>query len=190
MPSPVIHNSGNNEWYTPPYVLDIARDFLGDIEFDPASCEVAQANVRAARWSDDSLDGPDWEADTIWMNPPYARALLPRFVNKFIRARFRRACVLVNATTDTLAAQALMARADAILFFNHRIKFLDRTGRPAQTPTQGQMMLFYGGMPGPSPHGVLVTPAPCGTRPLVDPPPTPPPGPICEHCSRGHDTDY
>jgi hypothetical protein len=89
----------------------------------------------------------------------------------------------VNATTDTLAAQALMARADAILFFNHRIKFLDRTGRPAQTPTQGQMMLFYGGTPAPTARGLV-------TRPLIYPPPTSPPGPICESCSRGHDTDY
>jgi len=140
------------------------------------------------------------------MNPPYARGLLHRFVEKFLRAKFRRACVLVNATTDTTAGQSLMARADAILFFNHRIKFLDRTGHPAQTPTHGQMMLFYGGVPAPTARGLLVRPAPpadvhvavspeaidelLNTRPLIYPPPTSPPGPICESCSRGHDTDY
>lgn len=39
-----------DEWYTPPETLELVRGVLGEIDLDPASCEVAQQTVGAKRF--------------------------------------------------------------------------------------------------------------------------------------------
>ena len=48
----------DTEWYTPSRILDAARETLGSIDLDPASCAAAQARVQARRFlsrADDAL---------------------------------------------------------------------------------------------------------------------------------------
>lgn len=146
----VTNNSGENEWYTPPHVLDVARRVLGDIALDPASCEVAQQNVQAHRFYSVKENGleQEWYADSVWMNPPYGQPLIKEFVEKFVHeyheGHFNKACVLVNNGTETVWFQNLASQADAICFIRGRLKFLDSTGSPANTPLQGQALLYFG----------------------------------------------
>ena len=39
--------SGNNEYYTPGQFIEAAREVMGEIDLDPASCALAQETVRA-----------------------------------------------------------------------------------------------------------------------------------------------
>jgi hypothetical protein len=70
------HSSASNEHYTPRIIVEVAREAMGSIELDPASCELAnRENVRAARFftkEDDGLSRP-WDAKTIFVNPPGGR---------------------------------------------------------------------------------------------------------------------
>ncbi len=144
----VAHNSGNNEWYTPPDFLAAARAVLGGFDLDPASSEIANRTVGAARIftaEDDGLS-QEWPVGRIWMNPPYAQPLIGDFSKRFA-AEIRRGSsgiVLVNNATETQWFQTLAQVATAICFPQGRIKFLDPQGNASGAPLQGQAVIYAG----------------------------------------------
>lgn len=143
----VSANSGENEWYTPPEIIEAARDVMGSIDLDPASCETAQSNVYAKRFytADDDGLSKKWTGN-VWLNPPYSKDLIGQFAAKVVAesSRIEQAIVLVNNATDTAWFHELASVASAICFLRGRVKFLDRTGKPANTPVQGQAVLYVG----------------------------------------------
>lgn len=144
----VSANSGNNEWYTPPEILEAARRALGDFDLDPASSAIANRTVRASRFftaEDDALSQP-WPTGRIWMNPPYSRDLLSAFIDRFLDAvsRGSSGIVLVNNATETGWFQRLIGGSDAVCFTAGRIKYLTPAGRPENAPLQGQAMIYFG----------------------------------------------
>jgi phage N-6-adenine-methyltransferase len=143
----VTANSGENEWYTPPDIIEAAREVMGGIDLDPASCELAQSNVKAKRFytvDDDGL-AKKW-AGNVWLNPPYSKDAIGLFASKLVSEskRFDQAVVLVNNATDTAWFHDLASVASAVCFLRGRVKFLDRTGKPANTPVQGQAVIYVG----------------------------------------------
>lgn len=145
----VANNSGNDEWYTPVFYLDAAREVLGTIDVDPASCEAAQVFVKAEQYFTADEDGlaHEWHGN-IWMNPPYSTGLVSQFIDAFMEEweseHIKEAIVLVNNATETVWAQNAMASAIAVCFPKGRIKFCDATGKPANSPLQGQVFCYYG----------------------------------------------
>ena len=143
----VSANSGENEWYTPPEYIEAARDVMGSIDLDPASCDTAQANVKARRFytaADDGLS-KKWNGN-VWLNPPYGKDVIGLFAEKLVAEsrRFDQAVVLVNNATDTAWFHRLASVASAVCFICGRVKFLDKSGNPANTPVQGQAVLYVG----------------------------------------------
>lgn len=68
------HSSEHNEHYSPTHVVEAARSVLGEIDLDPASSELANRTVRAARIftiEDDGFDRP-WHG-RVFLNPPGGR---------------------------------------------------------------------------------------------------------------------
>ena len=46
-----------NEWFSPPEIVEAARIVMGGIDLDPASCEVANAIVKATHFFSIRDDG-------------------------------------------------------------------------------------------------------------------------------------
>jgi len=145
----VANNSGENEWYTPPEIIEAAREAMGSIDLDPASSKVAQKNVRAAKYYTAKQDGltKPWDGN-VWLNPPYSRELIAEFISKLVAEYCAgdvvQAVVLTNNATDTEWWQQLASRCDACCFLRGRVSFLDESGEPVRKPLQGQTVIYLG----------------------------------------------
>lgn len=152
LPPVALNNNGkNNEYYTPQKYVDAARDVLGSIDLDPASCDLANQTVKAANYFTAETDGlnQNWQGN-IFMNPPFATGLIEKFVDKLLveleSGNVVSAIVLVDNATETKWFCNLASRADSICFTNHRINFMQSNGQIEKgSPTRGQAFLLFNG---------------------------------------------
>ena len=136
-----------DEWHTPAEYLAAAREVMGEIELDPATCGTAQEAVQA-KWAltkeDDSLAQP-WYG-RVWMNPPYSMPKIEQFVDKLIcefdEGRVTEAVVLVNNSSDTGWFHKLLSRFPAC-FTRGRVKFW-HPDHDSFATRQGQTFFYLG----------------------------------------------
>lgn len=71
----VNQDSGSTEYYTEEYLIEMAREVLGNIELDPASSKIANQTVKANMFYNIENDGlsKKWVAQTVWMNHPFSK---------------------------------------------------------------------------------------------------------------------
>ena len=84
------HNN-DDEWYTPPAIIELCRDAMGGIDLDPASHDVANRCVKATRYftaADDGLSQP-WSG-RVFLNPPYSKSRWQSGVYRQARGVVRR----------------------------------------------------------------------------------------------------
>lgn len=141
--------TGEFEWYTPPQYIEAARDVMGSIDLDPASSDIANSIVKASKYYTKEDDGlsHEWHGN-VWLNPPYCQPEIKQFSfavsEKYRTGEMQQAIVLVNNATETAWFQEIMSAASAICFVKGRIKYLDKTGEPVNSPLQGQCFLYLG----------------------------------------------
>jgi phage N-6-adenine-methyltransferase len=144
----LLHQSGDYEWFTPPDVVQAARDVLGTIDLDPASCELANTVVQAAKIytaNDNGLEQP-WQG-RVFLNPPYRQPEIKQFCEKFARhaeAREIQGIVLVNNATDTQWFATIAAVAHAFCFPSFRFRYWHPENQDADTALQGQVIVYTG----------------------------------------------
>lgn len=80
------HMSNTVEHYTPAHVVEMAREVLGGIDLDPASCEAANQTVRATRYIDERDNGliQEWRG-RVFLNPP--GGVLPQGISHLLGTR-------------------------------------------------------------------------------------------------------
>jgi ParB family chromosome partitioning protein len=144
-----VLGTGENEWYTPQEHIEAARAFLGRIDLDPATSEIAQERIGAAAYFTVDTDGltQEW-CGRVWLNPPYAQPAIQQFMQKavdeYAAGHVTEAVVLTHNYTDTAWFHIGAAAASAICFTRGRIGFLSPEGKRA-APTQGQAFFYFGG---------------------------------------------
>ena len=117
-----------DEWYSPERLVEAAREVMGSIDLDPASCADAQEVVRADRFytvADDGLSQP-WSGN-VWLNPPYSRTPKRLFVERLIECvesgDVRQACVLTFSDWSPAWAEPLAQVASAVCDLRGRTGF-------------------------------------------------------------------
>ena len=147
---------GPAEWYSPPWVVELARDTLGTIDCDPASDAAAQASVQATTWYGEGV--PDkagglsptaiWSG-RLWMNPPYGKGLLQAFIARLIAevdaGHVTQALVLtsVHAMSAASSGQPLMRASCVTCVLRGRLTFWGPNSTGA-TPTFGSVVTALG----------------------------------------------
>ena len=137
------------EWYTPLKYIRAVREVLGQIDLDPASCELANQVVQARSYYDIQTDGlaHDWSG-RVYLNPPYGRIghisnqeiWIKRLIEQYKAGRTTEAILLVNASTDTGWFQHLWEYP--ICLTDHRVNFWSRDG--GQGSTHGSAFVYFG----------------------------------------------
>ena len=137
-----------DEWGTPGEYIELARAVMGGIDLDPASNEHAQRTVQAGRFftkDDDGLAQP-WTGK-VWLNPPYSRRLINRFVTKicaeYLAGNVTEAIVLTHSRTDTAWFRKLVNVSICYCNTNGRIRFetIDGVGN---SPPTGSTFFYLG----------------------------------------------
>ena len=109
---------------TPGYVLEPVRQALGGIGLDP--CTEPDNPTGAERFYTAATDGAEepWDADTIYVNPPYSKAR-ERWVGRCIEAAAEgaRVVLLMPSHTDTRLFHRVIETASHVVFIKGRVKF-------------------------------------------------------------------
>ena len=135
-----------NEWYTPTRYIEAARETMGAIDLDPASCAEANEAVRAAKIFTIHDNGlmRHWSG-RVWMNPPYSPTPQPwvdKLIVEYKHGAVTEAILLVPPKVDTTWFAPLFEYP--ICFANHRIKFW---GQPGSSNTFGSAFVYIGKRP-------------------------------------------
>lgn len=139
--------TGNNERYTPPEIIELVKEVLGTIDLDPASCSIANETVKAAAFysSDDDGLSKEWTGK-IFLNPPYSKDLIEKFVDKLINSQFDEAITLTHNCTETSWGGKLLKNSTAVSFPTGRIDCKTPAG-DGGSPKQGSMICYFGSNP-------------------------------------------
>lgn len=128
------------EYYTPKHIfdmlgvvfdMDVASPLEGPLPWIPA--------VRHLTSKEDGLASP-W-VGFVWCNPPYGKETI-KWLKKM--SEHKNGIALVFARTDTNWFHNHVTTADAILFLNKRIKFVDRDQNEGGSPGCGSMLIAWG----------------------------------------------
>lgn len=140
-----------DECYTPAPMMELWREVLGPIELDPASCEVANRTVQAARYytkRDGGLTLP-WRAKTVFLNPPFNNGVVNRWVRR-LRAAYADAHIteaaglLVNSAPGYGWWHELVTTMPCVVL-DERLTFLKEDGTPyPDHHKKGQTVAYLG----------------------------------------------
>ncbi len=99
----IMGSSASPEWYSPPHIVDLAVEVLGEIDLDPSWHPDSPVRAHATYTAEtDGLAQP-WHG-RVYLNPPYGRpidAWIAKLVDDYAAGTVTEAITLLPARTDT-----------------------------------------------------------------------------------------
>lgn len=136
-----------DDWHTPDDLLNLAREILGGIDTDPASCSEAQDRVRAGRWFGPVENGlaQPW-AGRVWLNPPFSA------IAEWVATAAERLlspdgpdAILLCCHANTDAAWWHNLRGFPVALSRGRVRYLRPGGERGEAPPRGTALFLLGG---------------------------------------------
>jgi len=135
-----------DEWYTPVEFIEAAREVMGSIDLDPASCDEAQKIVQATTYYTQNVDGlvQEWTAKNVWLNPPYStpRPWVEKAIESLEAGTIECAILLVNTANSPLWTRPLWHGPYAVCLLERRVRFW-RPDRPSAKGFDRDQMIWY-----------------------------------------------
>lgn len=128
-----------DEWYTPKEIIDA----LGEFDLDPCASEnpLWKTAKRSFNKKDDGLK-QEWKG-RVWLNPPYSRPLILKFVEKMAN-HGNGIALLFNRCDNKMFYDIIFKKADAMMFLKGRIKFYRADGTRGDSPGCGSVLIAFG----------------------------------------------
>ena len=147
-----MFSSESNEYYTPPKYIEAARELMGGIDVDPASCKAAQRTVKAGVYYTKDDDGliKKWTG-RVWLNPPYGKIKNKsnqgywgqQLLSRFKTGEVSEGVLLVRAAVGYRWFE-LLWDAMPVCFVRERISFVRKDGSSAGQSKQGSVLFYIG----------------------------------------------
>lgn len=128
-----------DEWYTPKEIIEA----LGEFDLDPCA-PVSPLFPTANKMYNKNDDGlkQKWEG-RVWLNPPYSRPLIERFVKKMAE-HGNGIALLFNRCDSKMFQDVIFERAMAMKFLRNRIRFFHPDGTRGDSPGCGSILIAFG----------------------------------------------
>jgi phage N-6-adenine-methyltransferase len=142
----VLTSQGTTEWYTPAWIVELARETMGGIDLDPASSVQAQRTVNAETFYTAAQDGyrKAW-LGRVWLNPPFDET--PRWVRRlgaaYADGDVSQAVLLVNSAPGYRWWEELY-RAFPVCLLRERVAFVRADGTSDGTAKKGTTIAYMG----------------------------------------------
>jgi len=147
-----IFSSESNEYYTPPQYTEAARELMGGIDLDPATCETAQRSIKATNFYTEADDGLSqvW-AGRVWMNPPYGKIgndssqgqWAQKLIAEYEAGNVSEGVMLVKAAVGYEWFEVLWDRLP-VCFARERLSFIRADGSSDGQSKQGTAFFYVG----------------------------------------------
>jgi ParB family chromosome partitioning protein len=155
----ILHSSKSDEWFTPNCIVDLAREVLGTIDLDPASCEAANEIVKATKYFDIENCGliNQWSniPINVFINPPsgkhHRKSLMKLFWEKLLAERENgliNQAIFVGFSLEQLQTTQNCSQSFGefpICLPKSRVKFVSPSGL-FNSPTHGQVIVYVPGI--------------------------------------------
>ncbi|BDA71672.1 hypothetical protein CAL7716_058380 [Calothrix sp. PCC 7716] len=137
-------NKSSDNWYTPPHIVDLVVQVLGDIDLDP--CAEVGKKIPAREHYTVNEDGlsQKWHGH-LFLNPPYScpGKWIAKLTEEIAIGRVTEAIALVPGATDTNWLSPVL-KTQPVCFWKGRIKFLDTNYEPKLPARQSHVLIYWG----------------------------------------------
>lgn len=128
-----------DEWYTPKWIIDA----LGVFDLDPCASGIPGLRRAITEYTkDDDGLSKKWFG-RVWLNPPYSRPLIEKFMYRMAEHN-NGVALIFNRADSKLFHETIFDKASALLFLKGRIKFLRADGTEGGSPGCGSVLVAYG----------------------------------------------
>ena len=142
--NPARKKKSSDRWYTPPYIVELVVQVLGEIDLDPCADDGKHISCKRHYTKDDDGLIREWEG-RVFMNPPYSQpsVWMEKLQAEIKSKRVTEAIAIVPAATDTKWLSPVL-KSQPVCFWTGRIKFLSEDYQPRNSARQSHVLVYWG----------------------------------------------